>query len=67
MIEGRLTPDKATGGPRVYTRQDGSAGSSFEVTAATVRFLSSRGEVDSGPSSGGMEMAELPPEDDIPF
>lgn len=68
LVEGRLTPDKTTGGPRVYTRQDGSAGSSFEVTAATVRFLSSRGEVESGPvAGGGMDMAELPPEDDIPF
>ncbi|WKZ41359.1 MAG: single-stranded DNA-binding protein [Anaerolineales bacterium] len=69
LIEGRLTPDKATGGPRIWTKQDGSAGSSFEVTAQTVRFLSSRNEGDSGHSmgSGGMEMAELPPEDDIPF
>ncbi|HMZ06655.1 MAG TPA: single-stranded DNA-binding protein [Anaerolineales bacterium] len=69
LVEGRLTPDKATGGPRIYTRQDGTAGSSFEVTAATVRFLSSRGEGESGPMAGGggMEMAELPPEDDIPF
>jgi len=68
LIEGRLTPDKTTGGPRIFTRQDGTAGTSFEVTAATVRFLSSRGESESGPvSGGGMEMAELPPEDDIPF
>jgi single-strand DNA-binding protein len=67
LVEGRLTPDKATGGPRIYTRQDGTAGSSFEVTAQTVRFLSSRGEGDSAPIAGGMEMAELPPEDDIPF
>ncbi|HNK62885.1 MAG TPA: hypothetical protein PLE14_02460, partial [Anaerolineales bacterium] len=69
LVEGRLTPDKATGGPRIWTKQDGSAGSSFEVTAATVRFLSSRGEGESAPMAGGggMEMAELPPEDDIPF
>jgi len=69
LIEGRLTPDKNTGGPRIWTKQDGSSGSSFEVTASTVRFLSSRGETDGGPiaAGGGMEMAELPPEDDIPF
>ena len=36
LVEGRLTPDKATGGPRIWTKQDGSAGSSFEVTAGTV-------------------------------
>jgi single-strand DNA-binding protein len=41
LIEGRLTADPATGGPRVYDKQDGSSGASFEVTASTVRFLSS--------------------------
>lgn len=69
LIEGRMNADPTTGAPRIFTRQDGSAGSSFEVTAQTVRFLSSRGENEGGPvsGSGGMEMAELPPEDDIPF
>jgi len=68
LVEGRLTPDKATGGPRVWTRQDGSPAASFEVTAATVRFLSSRGEgSDMSMQSGGFESAEIPPEDDIPF
>jgi single-strand DNA-binding protein len=70
LIEGRLTPDKNTGGPRIWTKSDGTAGASFEITASTVRFLSARGETnESGPiaGSGGMEMAELPPEDDIPF
>lgn len=69
LIEGRLTPDKSTGGPRIWTKQDGTAGASFEVTAQTVRFLSSRAESEAGPipASGGMEMAELPPEDEIPF
>ncbi len=61
LVEGRLTPDK-NGGPRVWTRQDGTPGASFEVTASTVRFLSSRGE-------GGEAMADVggPGEDEIPF
>jgi single-strand DNA-binding protein len=68
LVEGRLTPDKATGGPRVWTKNDGSAGASFEVTASTVRFLSSRGETGGDmPMHTGMESAEMPPEDDIPF
>jgi single-strand DNA-binding protein len=68
LIEGRLTPDKATGGPRIWNKQDGSTGASFEVTAGTVRFLSSRGEgPGEGPMIGGMEGAEIPAEDDIPF
>jgi single-strand DNA-binding protein len=63
-----LTPDKGTGGPRIWTKQDGSAGASFEVTAGTVRFLSSRGEMGGDMSMGtGMESAEIPAEDDIPF
>jgi single-strand DNA-binding protein len=68
LIEGRLTPDKNTGGPRIWQKSDGSSGSSFEVTASTVRFLSSRSEAGEAASTGGdMGMAELPPEDDIPF
>ena len=61
LVEGRLTPDPDTGSPRVWNRQDGSAGSSYEVTAATVRFLSTRGE------NGAGETAEAPGSDDIPF
>ena len=64
LVEGRLTPDNATGGPRIWTRQDGTPSASFEVNANTVRFLSSRGEED-----GGFPAAESAPgaEDDIPF
>ena len=65
LIEGRLTPDKSTGGPRVWSKDDGTASASFEVTAGTVRFLSSRGE--GGDHIGQMEGAEIPAEDDIPF
>jgi single-strand DNA-binding protein len=62
LVEGRLTPDK-NGGPRIWTKNDGTAGASFEVTAGTVRFLSSRGE-------GGMGEAMDSPAgepDEIPF
>lgn len=51
LVEGRLQADKATGGPRVFTRQDGTTGASFEITADTVRFLSS------GPKLDGNEAA----------
>src|SRR5512135_3904379 len=51
-VEGRLTPDKNTGGPRIWQKQDGTSGSSFEVTAGTVRFLSTRSDGDGG--GGGM-------------
>lgn len=64
LVEGRLVAEQSTGGPRVYTRQDGSSGSSFEISAQNVRFLSSRGEDQSGQFDGGT--ADIP-EEDIPF
>ncbi len=57
LVEGRLTPDKSTGGPRVWTKQDGTAQASFEVTANTVRFLSSRndGKSETHPHDDGLD------------
>jgi single-strand DNA-binding protein len=68
LVEGTLRPDPATGGPKTFPRQDGTTGASYEVTAQTVRFLSSKGEADSyqqGHESGGFQG----PADDggIPF
>jgi single-strand DNA-binding protein len=67
LVEGRLTPDTSTGGPRVYQRQDGSHGANFEVTANTVRFLSSRGESVEPAAGGEAGFVGAPAEDDIPF
>ena len=44
LVEGRLTADPATGSPRIFTRQDGTTGTSYEVSASTVRFLDPKGE-----------------------
>ena len=65
LVEGRLTADPATGGPRIWTRQDGTPGTSFEVTAQTIRFLSTRQEDESLQASG--PTGDLPEEDEIPF
>lgn len=65
LVEGRLNPDPATGGPRVYTRQDGSSGATFEVTAQTIRFLSSRAEDEASYSTGESQGTSEP--EDIPF
>ncbi len=72
LIEGRLVPDPNSGGPRVWNRQDGTPSASFEVSANTVRFLSSRSETDGGGASAGTagtegEFAPLGNEDEIPF
>jgi single-strand DNA-binding protein len=63
LIEGDLRPDKETGNPRTFTRSDGTTGASYEVTARTVRFLSSKGSAadgDADTSAGNVE-------EDIPF
>lgn len=61
FVEGQLTPDPATGGPRVWTRQDGSAGASFEIRAFTVKFLGGRAEGAAvGPEEGAIEEEEMP-------
>lgn len=67
MIEGQLTPDRATGGPKIWTRQDGTAGASFEVRADRIVFLGGRSEGGGG-GGGGVETPEdYGGEEDIPF
>ena len=67
LVEGTLTPDPNTGGPRLWTRQDGSVGASYEMRANTVRFLS--GKNDNGGNGGSYSNGapDEPVEDDIPF
>ncbi|MBG0788477.1 MAG: single-stranded DNA-binding protein [Anaerolineaceae bacterium] len=66
LVIGRLRPDPETGGPRIFTRNDGTSGSSFEVTAQTVRFLPSNRsgggnyQQDMGDVAGGAEDDEIP-------
>lgn len=69
LVEGRLQGDAGTGGPRLWTRQDGTVSASFEIYADNFVFLSSRsdgmggGGYDSDMDSGGGAVEE----DDIPF
>lgn len=76
LVEGRLTVDKDSGGPRVWQAQDGSWRASYEVTALEVKFLGTRGDnsggFDSGGSDsfgggGGGDSGPGMPEDEIPF
>jgi len=62
LVEGRLTVDPATGGPRVFTRQDGTTGARFEVSASMVRFLSGKDE----PEPGSLA-ADRYEQDAVPF
>ena len=65
LVEGRLVPGE-NGSPRIFTRQDGSSGASFEVNAQTVRFLGARGS--EGSETHTEEVAEVSDDgDSIPF
>ena len=44
LVEGRLRPDPNTGGPRLWIRQDGSYGASYEMTADVVKFMTPKGD-----------------------
>ncbi len=66
LVEGRLQPDE-NGNPRTFTRNDGSPGASFEVTATTVRFLGGRGEAGVEPGMPDEAPPPDPGESEIPF
>lgn len=65
LVEGRISPDPNTGSPRLFTRQDGSVGASFEVVASRVQFLGGNGNG----NGNGRNQAEPEYEetDEIPF
>jgi len=66
LIEGQLKPDPATGGPRMWTGNDGVARASYEVTALTVKFLGGRGEAPPAEVAGAPEEPSEEGEE-IPF
>ena len=69
-VEGRMQADPKTGGPRIWSGQDGAPRASFEITGTTVKFLSSRGEAGSAGGTAPMhepEGAMAEDTDDIPF
>lgn len=70
MVTGELQFNPATGGPKIYKRNDGTAGTSYEMKVEKIRFLSSRAER----SNGSTPDLSTPPaaalandNDDIPF
>ena len=64
-----MKPDPSTGGPRLWTGQDGTVRASYEITADNFSFVGSREEAESF-SSGDAETEGGSPaqeEDEIPF
>ena len=66
LVEGRLQPDDR-GNPRIFTRNDGTTGASFEVTAFTVKFLGGRGEAPPAEIPGAPEEPPAEEGEEIPF
>lgn len=68
LVEGRIKPDPSTGGPRLWTRQDGTVAASYEITATDFAFVGSKG--DGSYSGGDYEEgggSAAHEEDEIPF
>jgi single-strand DNA-binding protein len=69
-IEGRLVPDKETGGPRTYTKKDGTPGAQYEVNIDVFRLLGGRGAAEAGGDTAYTQQEPPPPsvhENEIPF
>ena len=67
LVDGRLTPDPKTGGPRVWKRQDGTEGASFEISASSVRFLSGKREGERDSDDLDVGHMNVTDSDDVPF
>ena len=71
LVEGRITADPETGGPKIYTKSDGTPGASFEISAGMVCFLSTKAEDENGadPAWNPNRQAKpaQPAQENIPF
>ena len=61
LVEGRMGIDAATGGPKIFVDKAGKSGTSFEIIANTVKFLSAN-EVPVATTGGNQSSTE-----DVPF
>jgi len=69
LIEGKIKVDPATGSPKVYEKKDGTSGTSLELTASTVKFLSSRNGESHSAEQDEVETGDntVKQEEDFPF
>jgi len=67
LVEGTLRGDES-GNPRTYQKKDGTTGSSFEMTAKEVRFLSAKNGSDDGGGAASPAATKVGVAmDDLPF
>ena len=67
MVEGTLTPDKETGGPRVWVGNDGVSKASYELKALEVKFLGGANGGNAGDVATAPASTPVVSEDEIPF
>jgi single-strand DNA-binding protein len=70
LVEGHLTPDKKTGAPRMWQKQDGTWGASFDVFASNIKLMPSGQRAEGGPPVSDEDIAGAPEtvgDEEIPF
>ena len=63
LVEGRLSPDPVTGGPKVFQKKNGIYGSSYEIIGEKVQLLSSKNRQ----QNDWELLSDVKVPDDIPF
>ena len=63
LVKGKMNPDDS-GNPRVFQRNNGEYGASYEVTASRVVFLGGRGDA---PAQSDDDFGDDEEESEIPF
>lgn len=64
LVEGIMSPDKETGNPRIFQKNNGESSASYEITADRVVFLSEKSEQKVEQQEF---LADGPDDGDIPF
>ena len=62
LVEGRLSPDPATGAPKIFQKKNGSYSSTYDIVGEKVQLLSSKNRQHNAAERIGQDVPE-----DIPF
>lgn len=62
LVDGRLSPDPATGTPKIFQKKNGSYSSNYEIVGEKVQLLSSKNRQRNSSETFGQDIP-----DDIPF